>query len=253
MPAPGLTGPASAGETESGDHTVQETTPAAPQAARQASASPSGCVPAPGRRRAAAAASSRAAVVVSAVVATALSAAACHVPGTSGASATSAPPASTAPAGSTAAPGTGPAQPATAGLTSRGPVHGFTVEIPRGWKHKDETYPSDHSTDVFYDPAHPASKLVLINSGCAGCAGESKRSPLNVLPEGAFNAKLMGKDAATYQRRMHGGPYLGNGVAYIPKNPAQSGPGYVTAEIYLPASQHDLATAILNNIRNCWC
>ena len=144
---------------------------------------------------------------------------------------------------------------AAAGLSKRGPIRGFSVAVPRGWRYRNETQPSDHSTDVFYDPANPGRRLVLVASNCAGCAGNSGgtgRSPLNVLPAGSFRASRLSAVAAAYERKLPGNRYPGNGLAEIPRSP-QSSPAFITAEVYLPAGSHGLATAILNSVRNCWC
>ncbi|MDR0345987.1 MAG: DUF4850 domain-containing protein [Nocardiopsaceae bacterium] len=144
---------------------------------------------------------------------------------------------------------------ATAGLSKRGPVHGFSVAVPHGWRYRNETQPSDHTTDVFYDPADPGRRLVLVASNCAGCAansGGTGRSPLNVLPAGSFRASRLSAVAAAYERKLPGNRYPGNGLAEIPRS-QQSASGFITAEVYLPAGSHGLATAILNSVRSCWC
>jgi hypothetical protein len=44
-------------------------------------------------------------------------------------------------------------------VTRSPPGGGYTVALPASWQFRNASYPSDHATHLWYDPAHPLEKM----------------------------------------------------------------------------------------------
>lgn len=49
------------------------------------------------------------------------------------------------------------------------PSGGFTIQVPLSWRFLDASYPSDHSTYMWFDPVNPLRRLIVTQDACAGC------------------------------------------------------------------------------------
>lgn len=57
------------------------------------------------------------------------------------------------------------------------------VLLPSTWRYRDASYPSDHSTDLWYDPSNPLCKLLVTVSGCIETDFDAHRpNPKGELP-----------------------------------------------------------------------
>ena len=127
------------------------------------------------------------------------------------------------------------------------PRGAYTVELPSRWRFANASYPSDHATHLWYDPANALRKLLVVLSGCVGCAERNGQpDPRAVVPAGATNLVPLSRDAVAFQVFTDDDPWTANGiVTVIRQNGAIE--GYATAELWLAPARHVLATAILNS------
>ena len=129
------------------------------------------------------------------------------------------------------------------------PNGGYSVELPRSWRFANASYPSDHATHLWFDPANALRKMLVVLSGCAGCAQKHGRpDPEAAIPAGATSVRRLSPSAAVFQDFTADDPWVANGIAFVVR---QNGviDGYATVELWLPASRHALATTILNSFR----
>ena len=129
------------------------------------------------------------------------------------------------------------------------PRGGYSVELPRTWRFANASYPSDHATHLWFDPANALRKMLVVLSGCAGCAQRNGQpDPGAVVPAGATSVRRLSASTVAFQDFTADDPWVANGVAIVVR---QNGAidGYVTVELWLPARQHALATTILNSLR----
>jgi hypothetical protein len=129
------------------------------------------------------------------------------------------------------------------------PSGGYSVELPRTWRFANASYPSDHATHLWFDPANALRKMLVVLSGCAGCAQKNGHpDPEAAVPAGATSVRRLSPSTAAFQDFTPDDPWVANGIAIVVR---QNGAidGYVTVELWLPASRHALATTILNSLR----
>jgi hypothetical protein len=147
---------------------------------------------------------------------------------------------------------------ATTGLVTRtSKESGSTVKVPATWAYRDATYPSDHSTEFWTDPADPKSRLELNVSGCIGCVKQPScmlhetdcgPDPAAEVPHGTLSKRSLGKWAEEFVARVPGSPYLDRGLVVI----GHSGStirDWAYVELWLPASRKQLAGSILAGFR----
>ena len=137
---------------------------------------------------------------------------------------------------------------------------GFTIRLPGTWTFTNESYPSDHSTYLWTDPTDQLSRVEVVASGCVGCVsnvntGYNKIEPAEALPSGvtastsisackvAYVAKYSGDDTAS---SVPADSYPDNGLIVVIDKSGEPG-GYFEVDLWLPTSQHALATSILNS------
>ncbi len=137
---------------------------------------------------------------------------------------------------------------------------GFTIRLPGTWTFTNESYPSDHSTYLWTDPTDPLSRVEVLASGCVGCVsnvntGYNEIEPAQALPTGvtastsispckvAYAATFSGDDTAT---SVPADSYPDNGLIVVIDDGGRPG-GYFKVDLWLPGTQHALATSILNS------
>src|SRR4051794_7381724 len=50
---------------------------------------------------------------------------------------------------------------------------GYCVDLPAGWRFRDNSFPSDHLTHFYWNPANALEQMTVIVSGCVGCVSRN--------------------------------------------------------------------------------
>jgi serine/threonine protein kinase len=184
--------------------------------------------------------------------AAATSTSAAHASASAGLATTTAPPstrASSSPPTTTSTP--------RLNLVARSLGGGTKILVPAGWSEHDNNSGGSGSTVDFTDPHSPAA-LHLVFNGCTGCIDEGNNlSPGNyngvpypeaMLPQGRTLSQTK-LDAArmAYSAVSPVNGYKADGIIIIVSSGGSAEWG-VSAEIDLPAQDHDIATKILNSL-----
>lgn len=129
------------------------------------------------------------------------------------------------------------------------PGGAYSVELPRTWRFADASYPSDHLTHLWFDPANALRKLLVVVSGCAGCAQANGRpNPAAGVPAGATAVVRLSSSALAFRFFSDDDPWMANGLSLVTRQHGTID-GYASVELWLPAAQHTLATTMLNSFR----
>ena len=157
------------------------------------------------------------------------------------------------PASPGASTGTLPSPALTAALVQRVPPQGasaYSMLLPATWKFRNATYPSDHATHLWYDPADPLRKMVVVLGSCIGCTlrnhNPNQPDPALLMPPGATRYAISKWEAGYLSYFSTEEPFPDNGLVFILHRGSQI-LGYITVDLWIPASQHALASAILNS------
>lgn len=130
-----------------------------------------------------------------------------------------------------------------------GPRGFYTVPLPATWRFKDASYPSDHATHLWYDPTNPLKKLEVVVSGCVGCVSRHNYTdpyPQGELPQGVTRTYRIAPGKLAFTAYTTDDPYPENGVVIVTRH-GRAIDGSITLQLWLPPSQHKLATYILDN------
>ena len=132
------------------------------------------------------------------------------------------------------------------------PGRAYSLLLPSGWRFRNASYPSDHATHLWWTPADPLARAVVVLSGCAGCVSTNNAMTPNPrgAASGAASTSRIGKDEIAFS-----GPYdqaepdyPDNGIVIVTESRGRID-GYVRIDLWLPPSRHALARAILNSFR----
>lgn len=129
------------------------------------------------------------------------------------------------------------------------PGHAYVVPLPRGWRFRNASYPSDHATHLWYDPANALRKLIVTLSGCQGCVengSPDRPNPAGELPQGVVSTYRIDARKLAFEAYTTDDPYPENGVVIVTERGGHV-TGSIILQLWLPQSQHNLATYILNN------
>jgi hypothetical protein len=125
----------------------------------------------------------------------------------------------------------------------------YRVRLPATWRFRDASYPSDHSTHLWYDPANPLRKLLVVVSGCVGCVEKNfdphRPNPAAEVPRGATTFRISPWKVA-FSTYTSDDPYPENGVVVVLHRSAAID-GSAIAKLWLPQREHATATAVLNS------
>jgi hypothetical protein len=128
------------------------------------------------------------------------------------------------------------------------PRGGYTVELPSTWRFANASYPSDHSTHLWFDPANALRKMLVVLSGCT-CAGPNGQpDPAVGIPANPLHVVRLTRTEDSFQVFTDDDPWVANGLSIdtlMNGRPA----GYASVELWLPPAQHALAVRILNSFR----
>ncbi len=132
------------------------------------------------------------------------------------------------------------------------PGHPYSVLLPAGWRFEDATYPSDHSTHLWWLPVNALQKAEVVLSGCIGCITrhDDGRTPYpqGLLPANVISTRRLGPWKIAYVAYAADDPYPDDGVVVVTRHGGRIS-GSVRLDLWLPPSQHGLATRILNSLR----
>jgi hypothetical protein len=129
------------------------------------------------------------------------------------------------------------------------PDLGYSVELPLSWRFANASYPSDHATHLWFDPANALRKMLVVLSGCGGCAtSHGKPNPLAGVPAGATDVRRLSRWEVSFQDFTTDDPWVANGISIVARQNGQID-GYASVELWLPPSQHQLATTILSSFQ----
>lgn len=127
------------------------------------------------------------------------------------------------------------------------PGGAYSVELPRGWRFENASYPSDHSTHLWFDPANALRKMEVVLSGCVGCVSRAGApNPSGGLPAGVVARTRLNRWELAFEAYTSDDPYPENGIVFVVHRGSQID-GYVVAGLWLPRLQHSTATGILNS------
>ena len=134
---------------------------------------------------------------------------------------------------------------------------GFTIKLPAGWRYKNATYPSDHSTEFWTAPGAANSRLEVNVSACVGCVERASCTlrdsgcgpyPAGVVPRSTLSRRALGKWAEAFVARLPGSPYLDRGLVVI-RHQGTAIRDWAYVQLWLPAAQRQLADSILASFR----
>jgi hypothetical protein len=129
------------------------------------------------------------------------------------------------------------------------PSRVYRVLVPVGWRYRNATYPSDHSTEFWFSPTNPLEKLEVISSGCEGCVSVNydghTPNPYGMLPDGVFQKHLLNRYVATFSGLVSDDPYPMNGVVVVTHQGTKITGSWVVS-LWLPYSLRTTATQMLN-------
>jgi hypothetical protein len=144
------------------------------------------------------------------------------------------------------------ARPNSPPLKRFSPPHGgYSVLLPSNWLFIDASYPSDHATHLWWAPRNALMKLEVVVSGCVGCASIDNYkvpNPAGLVPPGAIGKQRINKWEDAYQSYGTDDPYPDNGIVIVTHQGSRI-TGWARFDLWLPASEHTTASAILNSVR----
>jgi hypothetical protein len=128
------------------------------------------------------------------------------------------------------------------------PGGGYTVELPPTWRFANASYPSDHVTHLWFDPANALRKLLVVLSGCVCAQPNGRPDPAAGVPANALHVVRLSRTEDAFQFSTDDDPWIANGRSIdILRNGRPA--GYASVELWLPPGEHALATTILNSFR----
>jgi hypothetical protein len=135
-------------------------------------------------------------------------------------------------------------------VARRPPGGGYSVSLPPSWKFRNASYPSDHATHLWYDPANPLEKMQVVLSACVGCADQNLNpavpDPAQLVPAGAASQTPVSPWAEQFRTYTSDDPYPDNGEIIVLQADGHVA-GYDQIQLWLPASRHNQAAAILRS------
>lgn len=162
---------------------------------------------------------------------------------------------STTPSGAAPAAGlprtTATAPAALGALVVQSPPSGaYRVLVPVGWRYTDTSYPSDHTTEVWRDPADPGPALTVVRSGCSGCVETSINQPTPdpslVLPAGVTQRTTVDQWTLDYRAAASASGDVDFGRVEILHDGARI-TGYVRLDLVLAQGDEAVASRILDS------
>jgi hypothetical protein len=142
--------------------------------------------------------------------------------------------------------------PATSLRPRHPPGGGYSVNLPPTWRFADASYPSDHATHLWFDPANALRKMLVVVSACVGCATVNADgrtpNPRGVVPAGPVSSFRVNRWKAGFLGYSTDDPYPARGWVIVLRR-GRDIEGYVTVQLWLPKAENGVATRILNSFR----
>ena len=169
---------------------------------------------------------------------------------------------STAPSTTTTSPATTTAPPPTTAATATPPTlavdtrlvetsvpgRSFSILVPRNWQFSQIGTDPNNLVWQWSDPNNPARTLRIAESTCSACVHDPTTGA--PAPERALNPAdgtpmihRINSHKIAFSRTTPQSPYPDNGVVII--RPV----GYIQADLWLPESEHHMATVMLNSFK----
>jgi len=133
----------------------------------------------------------------------------------------------------------------------------FSVLVPASWRYHNATYPSDHSSEDWTDPANRRRRLHVEMSACVGCVElpscvlhqtGCRPAPELIVPEHALSKRKIDRWRMTFVARTSGSPYLTRGLVAVTHHGSEI-EGFALVEVWLPNARRPLADTILASFR----
>jgi hypothetical protein len=134
--------------------------------------------------------------------------------------------------------------------------NGFRVKVPAGWRYRNATYPSDHSTEIWTSSADRASRLDVEVSACVGCVEPRScvlsntscgvPAPEAALPAHVLSKRRLDRWRIAYVARDPGSPYPVHGEVAIVHEGSHIR-GFALARVWLPAAEAGTADAVIGS------
>ena len=129
------------------------------------------------------------------------------------------------------------------------PGGGYSVKLPGTWRFANASYPSDHVTHLWFDPLNALRKMLVVLSGCVGCAeSHGRANPAAGVPAGAISVVRINPSEDAFENFTDDDPWIANGISIVTRQHGRID-GFVSVELWLAPRQHRLATTILNSFR----
>ncbi len=143
----------------------------------------------------------------------------------------------------------GSSQPSPTDLALTHPPSGaYSVLVPSDWSYQSATSASGDAQDVWTGP-DPNDKLQVVTSSCASCVTASNGGPdpgAIGAPPGTVSSFKANPWAIGYAADTQGDPYTDNGIIVV-TGQGSTPTGYAQIDLWLPDSQHSVATQILDS------
>lgn len=147
-----------------------------------------------------------------------------------------------------AIPATAAAQPPLRWRT--GAYHAYRVLLPSTWRVRTASTVGDHVTYFWYDPTNPLRKMLVTISACVGCVETNfdphRPNPKGELPEYTSGLYWISPWKLAFSAYTTDDPYPENGLVIVLSRNGNVAGSAIT-QLWLPQSQHRLATQILNS------
>ncbi len=126
--------------------------------------------------------------------------------------------------------------------TSR--IWGYSMLLPASWRVRNASYPSDHATIRWSDPADGAETVQIVFSGCYGCSHTLTTGAPRPTVGGNLRVSstyVISPTRLAYAAVSPGDAYPDNGLVIVTTQ------GFTQIDCWLPQSEHHIATLILNS------
>jgi hypothetical protein len=128
------------------------------------------------------------------------------------------------------------------------PGGGYTVELPPSWRFANASYPSDHVTHLWFDPANALRRLLVVVSGCVCARPNGRPDPAAGVPANPLHVVPLSGTEDAFEVFTDDDPWVADGLSIDILSRGRPA-GYASVEVWLPPGEHALATTILNSFR----